>query len=349
MKDIKVIISFLIVSVTCWGQTRVETDVRMDKRVGYELGAGGSQYSQRKPDKNGLLTSQYTGEHHLIGFYTDGAYSMQFNNCANVKNLPGGGGTTIGGVYEYQNFLFRLQTGIGFRFQSVENNVDSLCFTDNSVYDAYHYPYQLHYEFIDRKDQSQNVYVQVPLLLGANFQGVYFFIGTKVELQLWGRTTVKAIGSTTGTYNQFIGIYEEMDNHGFRKNVELVRYGQRLSMRPNFHITGEVGYEWGEVFRGERGYNTPKEKDYRIKIALFADICINNVNRSRELPSLYIPADYKWDFPAFELYHVFSSNEAVNSFVRNMYAGVKFTFLIGFHSKEKCIICGPYRSERAYQ
>lgn len=343
------IIFLLFISFSCWGQTRVAPDVYTGKRVGYELGSGGTQYSNRKPDKNGLLTSQYTGEHHLIGLYMDGAYSLMHTDCPTINSLPGGSGWSMGMAYEFQNYIFRLQTGIGVRFQSVTNKVEDYSFTDNTVYDAYHYPYHLHYKFTDRTDHVQTAYLQVPFLVGANFQGIYFLAGIKLDMPFWGRTVVNAIGSTTGTYDQFIGIYEEMDNHGLRKDVELVRKKDIVLMRPNLHISCEIGYEWGKVYRGETGYDAPKPKDYRIKLALFADYCLNNMNSKSNLPALYIPSEYKWDFPAFELNHVLMSNLVNNSYVRNLYVGIKLTVLVGFHAKDKCIICGPYQSELSYQ
>ncbi len=349
MKRYTNIIFFLLLSLCCWGQTRVQSDGYTGaERVGYELGSGGTQYSNRKPDRHGLLTSQYTGEHHLIGVYIDGAYSLMHTNCSAINSLPGGSGWAIGGVYEYQNYVFRLQTGVGARIQSVKNKVDDYSFTDNTVYDAYHYPYHLHYSFTDRMDQVHTAYLQVPLLLGANFQGIYFFGGVKLDLPLWGRTIVKAIGTTTGTYDQFMGTFEEMDNHGLRKNVELIRKKDIILMQPNVHISAEIGYEWGEIYRGETGFDAPKPKDYRIKLALFADYCLNNMNNRSNFPIVNIPTDYKWDFSAFEMHHVLSSNLVNESFIRNLYVGIKLTLLVGFHEKDECIICGPYKSELGY-
>lgn len=344
-----IILLFLLLPNVCIGQTRATSDETFTKRRAYELGAGGSQYSNRKPDRYGLLTSHYTGQHQLVGIYAEGAYSMLLNNCQQALNTPGGLGTALGFVYEFQDYIFRLQLGVGGQYQVVRNNVTDMLWIDNSVADAYDYPYHLHYSFYDRTDQSQNIYLQVPVLVGANFQGFYFLVGFKAGLHMWGNTRMRATGSTTATYDQFIGLFEEMDNHGLRKNVDMVRYGKSISLKPSFFVSGEIGYEWGEIYRGETGFNAPEEKDYRIKVALFADFCVNNIHTNSNLSPLFVPADYKWDFPAFQLNHILASSPANGAFVRNLYAGIKVTFLIGVHTKDECIICRPFRSERSYR
>lgn len=383
MRTIKLILLFLMASVSCLCQTRLTPDIEFEPRVGYELGSGGTQFSNKRPDRHGLLQSQYTGQHHLVGVYAEGAYSMMFNNCEAAYMTPGGGGVAAGAVYEFQDYVLRIQTGVGVQYQQVANKVLDMSWSDHNVTDAFGYPYHLHYSFYNRTDYAYNTYIQVPFLIGANYYGWYFLGGVKAGIQFWGATKIKAIGTTTGTYDQFIGIYEEMDNHGLRKDVEMVRRGEMMSLKPSIYASLELGYESGEIYKGITGFDAPKEKDYRIKVAFFADFGINNVRQSSDKLAISIPTAYKWDFPAFGMSHTLGSNldalpalwqlgdrradevsstasptskqentldlRGVNNFfVRNVFVGVRVTFLIGFHSKEKCIICGPYRSERGY-
>ncbi len=78
---------YLLALPTAQAQTRVSAD-------GTEanlLGGGGSNYSKKAPTRlvgrDGLRTGQYTGEHHLIGVYIDGAYSS-FINSVPVASFP---------------------------------------------------------------------------------------------------------------------------------------------------------------------------------------------------------------------------------------------------------------------
>lgn len=377
----RIFILFLVsfFSLVCIGQTRLNPDIRFGPRIKYELGAGGTNYSDKKPDRYGLRKSHFTGQHHLVGVYVEGAYSLLYNNCGLASSFPGGWSMAAGTVYEYQDYILRVQTGIGMQYQNVANRVSDMLWDDNSVYDAYNYPYHLHYSFYDRTDYVQNAYLQVPLLVGVNYCGFYFLTGFKAGVQLWGSSKIIATGTTAATYNQFFGWYEEMDNHGLRKDVEMVREGQRISLKPTIYASAEIGYEWGEIYKGETGFNAPREKDYRIKVALYADFGINNIHQSDHMKAVYIPTDYKWDFPAYQLNHVFGSDLTTlppiqipytqdkdynhpqgniayyelskmnNFFVRNINVGIKITLLIGLHTKDKCIICGPYHSERGYQ
>lgn len=79
---------YLLALPTAQAQTRVSAD-------GTEanlLGGGGSNYSKKDPTRlvgrDGLRTGQYTGEHHLIGVYIDGAYSGFLNSVPVASFSP---------------------------------------------------------------------------------------------------------------------------------------------------------------------------------------------------------------------------------------------------------------------
>lgn len=79
---------YLIVCPVALSQTRVSAD---DAEANL-LGGGGSNYSKKDPTRlvgrDGLRTGQYTGEHHLIGVYIDGAYSGFLNSVPVASFSP---------------------------------------------------------------------------------------------------------------------------------------------------------------------------------------------------------------------------------------------------------------------
>ena len=71
------------------------------------LGGGGTNYSNRKPDHNGLLTGTNSAIHHLIGFYVEGAYSQMLHTRKDLMAMPQGYAFGGGLLYEYQHFYER--------------------------------------------------------------------------------------------------------------------------------------------------------------------------------------------------------------------------------------------------
>ena len=325
--------------------------VAAQKPRAYILGGKGTNYSDRKLDHNGLRTGVYADIHHLYGFYADGSFATFHSTLPNVSLLPGGYGLSGGFCYEAQLYYFKLQTGIGIRFQNVRNNVADTVFYDNYVVDARVYPYTLKYEFRHRTDSAWNLHAQIPFLMGAGVSNFYFLSGFKFNYTLnYGKTFVNAVGETSATYPQYLGHFVEMDNHGLRKGVPIEREGDRLRLRFDVQLSLEVGAEWGRILHHRSRYKPVnkgvEQYESRFRVALFADYSIFNIMPRTEERMLYIPGSYKWDFPEYEFHHVFTTQGGLDSQLRNLYAGIKLTVLFGTFFNYDCRLCGPWESER---
>ena len=352
----------LLLPVMVTAQTRIDAD-RKDL-----LGAGSSNFSDKSPreilDNNGLRTGQYSGEHHLVGVYAEGSYSSFVSNMPYSSLTPGGFGAGFGIAYEYQidNFLF--QTGAGISRQDVWTNIHDTAFTKYHTSDAwtnemYHrygdwngqldtFYYDLNYSFYDRQDYSTMTYLQVPILFGQQINGRthsvgYYLAGVKINWGFKGATRVRATGTTEGVYDRFFGVFHEMDNHGLRKDVPILREGDKLNFKLDVLAHLEAGWEYGiySPVRGWRGGPGARPFDLRLRVAAFCDFGILNINPNTNKKMVYPPDQSKWDFPTYQLNHVYSTEDARGYVVRNMYVGLKISALFGIKRKEKCIICRP--------
>ena len=323
------------------------------KKRPFMLGGGGTNYSDGKLDRHGLRTGVHSQVHHLFGGYLDGSYSAFHNNMPNVYLTPGGYGVGGGLCYEMQIRYFKAQIGVGVRYQNVSNYVRDTIFYDSNVVDARVYPYLLKYEFRNRKDSAWCIHAQIPLLFGSGITGFYFLTGFKFNYTFsYGESFVKARGETSATYPQYLGHFVEMDNHGLRKNVPIERKGDALKLKMDILYSFEIGGEFGRVLDYRSKYSpankNTKQYETRIRLAAFIDYSIFNIMPKQDNKIIYIPASYKWDFPEYQLYHVFSTTDAQQYWLRNLYAGIKFTILIGTYSSYDCILCGPWESEVDY-
>lgn len=307
----------------------------------------------------GLHTSQYDGVHHLVGVYADGAFSTMLTKNPAMTVAPGGYGVGGGFLYAYHNGTIIVQTGLGVRWQQVWDSVH-IAPTTLSVMDAWGWQQQLTYTQTQRCDEMQNLYVEVPLMLGTYFAGGFYVIaGPKIQLQLYGKTHVNTVMTTTATYpNHFVGILEQMDNHGLRDGVELATAHDKLKMTFDVAACLELGYEFPLSNKGKRGYRKQEQLDQRIRVGAFAEVGILNQKQTAvavpagntllEGASL-IPNATRYDFQTYDFRHITTAPEASAYALRNIYAGLRLTyFFYGHQSKERCLQCGVRGAEKKW-
>lgn len=301
-----------------------------------------SKHSDRRVSTyHGLRTSQYAGEHHLLGAYVNGAYSTIFNTIPTTTNTPGGYGTGIGVVYEFQHAAFMMQVGAGIQWQSVTHHVGDTLFYKYNVTDP-RYPretYDLKYQFAQRTDQTRNLTLQVPLLFGGTFSGGYCLAGIKLNYAFMGNTAINAIGTTTAISDRFEGEWGEMDNNGFRKDVPIERKDVRLNWKFDVLASAEIGYEFSS-HANNKGYRIQKDHDIRFRIGAFADYgLLNSMPEASDRSLYHIPDNALYDFPEYELNHVFTTDLSNGQRAHNFFVGIRFTILYCFQTKEECLLC----------
>lgn len=323
------------------------------------MGSGGMNY--RYNQRTGLYTGNRNMRKNLIGLWVEGAGSAYIHNVPDYSMLPGGWAASAGILYEYDHFdLFRMQLGIGARYQSVCDTLPDLRINKQGVLDSWGYPFDLTYCFTDRRDHSDILFLEAPVLFGnaygSSSAAFYFLAGVKLQLATWRQTRVDAFCTTTASYDQFLGhleeggVLEEMDNHGLRKDVPVGGKRAGLAIRPDVLASLELGGEWilsNDYHRTGHGVTL---YDTRLRVAWFADFGIlNTMPKSTDNPQLDIPEDKKWNFSEFILNHTLSTASASGCMLHNLSTGIRISFVFGFPGESRCILCGPFRSEQEYR
>ena len=332
------VLLLLSMTLTVAAQTRIVNEYSTNDRLQTSSG--------KRVNGSGLRTTTYDGVHHLFGVHMDGGYSKLFGNTPNAFNTPGGYTVGLGFDYSYTGRGLILQTGLAVRWQDVQNRLPNDSLVVDPIKDSEGTDFRLQYDFVDRLDRSRNLYLQLPIMAGTYFYGAYFLAGLKFNVQLMGNTQTKLNVSTTATYERYIGPWEEMDNHGIRKEVEEVRDGEKLNLKFDLMATAEIGYEWSLGNYGKKGYHKKSALDYRLRLGAFVDLGLLDIMPKGDKKVYVIPDASRYDFSTFEFNHVFSTAEASKYHVRNLFTGVRLTFFFyGKQSTEKCILCGPLGDE----
>lgn len=316
--------------------------------------SGLRNYTRLHPDyrNNGMPIGIYSAMHYLIGIWGDGGFSMPFSLTDGMLKGECGSAHTVGLSFDVQNRFVKGQIGLGYRRQTLSAGVQALTMYDHDVTDAWGYQYHLRYDFRDRKDIGTSHTIQIPLLMGAGVDMFYAMAGVKLQINHKTSATSEAIASTSATYDQFLGVFEEMDHHGLRKDVPIT-YTEMSKPWTIFDLYGslEVGWEiaGGMQLRGTTKYKPTHMPDrgpeWRFRAALFCDVNMLhrmkgqsfNDNTQPEQYLVDIPAESKWDFSTFRMNNTLFSTNGIpgrSDFV----VGLKLTFCIGFYDQE-CVPC----------
>lgn len=317
------------------------------------LGGGGTNYSRRKQGRDGLLTQTNSAMHLLFGAYAEGLYSQQFLDYEEMANSPIGYAYGGGLLLELQLWKYvNIQSGVGVRKQTLKNKVPNFSLVDDNVVDAMGYPYHLYYDFYNRRDVGDYLHVQVPILIGHTWSKFYFLLGCKLNWTIKANSNITAIGSTTAKYDNFLGTFVEMDNHGLRKDVPIA---SRMDMLPEkgdywFDVLGsiECGVEFasGRLGSSRHPWVSKSRKwrfTYRSRIAAICDVGLSDLAPRTANSMVEIPVDYKWDFTTFKMHNVIMLNKITA--LHNFYAGIKISVFFDFYDDSECRLCGDYQTE----
>ena len=346
-----ILLTLCLTGAYTWAQRRYSASERSEYEISQKRGFSTKDVENRTDVLFGLHASQYSGSHHLLGFSAEGGWASFVSSMPNAAITPGGGVAAIHLLYEYQYSGFILQTGIGAAYQRVFTTV-----TDTSIYhpgmidswNGQNETYTFKHRFTDRQDMAQQLYGRLPLYVGHYIfgaQGIgYFLAGVHVGYAFWGTTRQKAVGTTTALYERYVGIWEEMDNHGMRKDVPIERTGSPLKLKLDLMAHAEIGYEYN-TRQGTKNYRIrPSDRlDGRIRFAAFADFGILNIMPSTNGVLYGTPTESIYDFSTYRMDHVFSTEDAKAFWLRNLFAGIRVTVLFGLPANEHCILCDPWR------
>ncbi len=384
-----IVLSLCLASVATWGQNRYSTSSKAERNLSKVKGFSAKDANKTR-NSLGLHSTTYTGSGHYLGISIDGGWSTFLSNIQGVQSTPGGWAANGKFLYEFHVKNFFLQTGVGVGIQHVTTplKAESIPASASTFLNGFSnpdigkrypmtdpydgMPFNMKHVFGERSDMAELYYAQLPINFGYYISGQggvgYVMLGAQVNYAFGGKTRINATCTSRAVFDDYMGVFEEMDNHGFRKDVPLSADGGKLPIRlgktgvENLDIIGhlEGGYEFN-TYEVIQQYRTSKSDnlDCRIRIAAFIDISLPNIspNGTNKLYDLNIneaetdPAKIEaqqrglYDFHTFKMNHVFTTDVANGNqlWVRNLTVGVRFTVLFSLKAQQRCILCDPWR------
>ena len=288
-----------------------------------------------------------------VGAYATAAeWSLLPSGSKYAGSLGFAGG--IGGLYELQagpnysqtRFLFDVGVGAWGGMTSFMQGSDARVELSNQ-YDLQNQKFDYIYELHGRKDSYNNIGVQVPLMVGMQYNRFYFLVGAKLNASFWTKTKSTATLNTYGRYAEF-GEMRNMPEYQFFENEKLsggVKTSFNLDVDLSFEIGGRIGIVTDAV-----GFDVPQRKiEYRL--AAFVDYGLFDLHNQGTKEALVTPSHYDID-PSSKDY-IYKGRSMVDNIVmndimsttgfanavNNLMVGLKFTVLFQMPEEGKCVLC----------
>jgi len=256
------------------------------------------------------VAQQQRPRHYLGGWLFTG-YSAMFHNIENTS-LIGGGGVGIGGGYQLRKGAFLFNTGLEFEFINSATKVKGLD-GQTPILDTECDSAMFHYQFYRFRDIQNYGIVNVPILFGAQFPAgktnIYFLAGGKVGMAVLGTYSTSGSMKTWGVYNRYIDPFEDMINHYYHEKHSFKNLVDKNAGYTNKSALGmlnvmasfELGMELNPYIfkvkkdaakkgqrpakpaprvKGAKQQPEFKKEEPRIRIALFADYGVLNINKN---------------------------------------------------------------------
>ncbi len=270
----------------------------------------------------GFVSGQPHVDNHRLVVWGMGGYSSLFENADNVasKGRLGGG---LGVGYEWNRERFLLQTGVDF--SCIGSNWRMEPFVHEvPVVDSEGDAFTGRFHFNENHDVNTLDYLNIPLLAGGQFGRFYFLAGGKVGLNVFGASKVENVVNATALYDEFIGEFEDMPNHGLTEQTVKADYAVQMGL--NVAVSAELGWTWLPA--------AEKKSQWIYRLGLVADYGVLNVHpggASEETVLALSDAPYRPVLNSLARTAEFSGT-AVHPF----FVGVKFTVLFNFKHRWDC-------------
>lgn len=286
--------------------------------------------------QNSIAGGLYSrSNHHYVALWGNVGYAGLLSDASSIT--PGFGVTPAIGIgYQFQHSHFLLHVGIEGQYAYYNNKLHTEPL-EVSMIDTQGKPFMMRASVLKEHDVCNSFQLQLPLLFGYEQNRFYFLAGAKVGYSLFGKTSSYSELETSGDYQQYIGVFENMPNHQFTSfSVESDPYNVTLLLNVMAHA------EFGFRVDNPNAYRSSiknKKSHPQCYLSLYADYGILNVHNDVSEGSVINYRETASDGLQFYVTPALVSEQMKGCNVHPLSVGVKFTMLMELHGKPACVIC----------
>lgn len=296
-------------------------------------GMGLSAYTRLNPET-----------HHFVSVHGDLGYSALLHNISGRKPSAGMN-TNIGLDYRLYRNNFLFSCGVEAMYQLNSNKMDDLDVSIRMM-DTEGDPFDMHVLLDKSSDLTHMVNMNIPLLVGGEWNRFYFMIGPKFSINLYGATASRAQYTTYGAYESYYDDFYDMPNHQFESG-RTVSSGT-MALKWNFNIMAHV--EIGgrlDHFKPHKIFRLHPSRT-RMYLAAYMDFGLLNVHSGGPGSPVF---EYRETDKGVQFYvqPLMLSDLSANAIFRNLNVGIKYTIAFELPQRGKSYIYDYDQVENNYR
>lgn len=163
-----------------------------------------------------------------------------------AQKVGGTGGLHLGYGLRHNHLVLRV--GLGVEYDYLQDAVADYELTEPAV-DSEDVSYTKHSVYTDGVTQLHRLEAQVPVLIGAEWEYVYFLIGATPALSLLEQRKAKGLVTISGEYDMFYDWFENMPNHNYGPFPYVSEPQRTMPMAFSLYASAEVGVPIGKLIR----------------------------------------------------------------------------------------------------
>lgn len=265
-----------------------------------------------------VAAKPYSRELHNFFVVEAGAgYEALLTSDSQIK--PAGGAAALLGIgYRYANNMFLFQVGVEGQYGYMTNRLSA--FRDSTVMEESGLQITRFGEMNQRRDVYRTANMAIPVEAGCDFGPIYFLVGLKPALSVWGNARAEA---HVQAWSDYYGVLP-----GSQTNVFVQSNGGAYEqMKWNLQLYAHL-----EVGGPIRLQNQNPQSALRLQWSIWADCGILNAyspDQRQQTAAMQAPYTDATIWPAVKY------NSDITS--RQLAVGAKLTLLVGFRPQKTCV------------
>ena len=177
------------------------------------------------------------------------AEAQDWIGSGRAEKLTGSNGFSpaLGLGYRYQYKHLLVDVGIGAEYRHRFNGLSGMEDITAVATDDYGTEYTGHHSWTSRTAVMQHAAIHLPVMIGGEWEKVYFLAGAKMNLDVWGRSQEKGRYTLVADYDRFMDPFENMKEHGIVDKEPYTCSPKSMAIGWDLRVCAEVGYHLSET------------------------------------------------------------------------------------------------------
>lgn len=147
----------------------------------------------------------------------------------------------VGAGYRLQYKHFIFDVGVGGQYLNLHNQLPNIEEQKPAV-DIQNVPYTGLSFWSERNDVAHRILVNMPVMVGGQWNKIYFLVGANMNLHVWGRADEEGLYTYQGQYERYIQPLSSLPQYGFVTDEFYRKNQQVIDFNYDIRVAAEVAY-----------------------------------------------------------------------------------------------------------